>query len=214
MITTNADVAIWNGSVYPDNAPSNVKIAVENCDFHKYAGYGFNQLTWYDNFKKCLEPHLSKPLDSYTTLELNNLIVGNNAIACKTYYSFISQNRNSLWAIAELEKANFTPYGNLVSGNWVWYVQNHYLPRCVNLYKALQGLPINEDAKKYAIDGLNLTRERIKSMQSFLMIVDLNANYILKASGGADGAWGDATEKAFQISRLSIDELIKKSIKQ
>jgi len=142
VIRDPADVKLWNGQQYPINAPKEVQKAALKCDFYRFRGYGFNQLTWRTNYKNCLQPHLPKNIDDYSVEEFENAIM-NLDIATKTFHSFITQSSIARKAVEELSKNNFTPYGNLVSGGWKSYVKNKFVPRCEGVYQHLNQCEIS-----------------------------------------------------------------------
>lgn len=210
VISSEADVKAWNGDVYPGNAPENVQNAALKCDFYRFRGYGFNQLTWRNNYEKCLQPILPKKLDDYNEEEFEN-VIKDIGIACKTFHNFITQSANAKQAITDLDSGSFRAYGMLVSGGWVSYVNNKYIPRALNLYNALQKAQVTETSN-YAIDGMHLTPQQIKHIQEAL-INSGNAAAIkaINDNGGVDGSWGNATQQAFQLIGKTIPELLKLS---
>lgn len=146
IISTPQDVAAWNGVVWPGkppvNAPANVLAAALDCDFYRYRGYGFNQLTFRGNYKFCVEPYLiKKSLDAYrTTAELDAEILGNYTIACGAFYRFYQYGNARKAAAAALATANFFAFGNVTGGTA--YSNQIYVPRCTALNKALQAAAI------------------------------------------------------------------------
>jgi predicted chitinase len=51
-ISAAADVALWNGTVYPDAQPVVVKLAARKCDFLVFIGRGYVQITGRTNYAK------------------------------------------------------------------------------------------------------------------------------------------------------------------
>lgn len=141
IISSVYDVSIWNGTTYPKDALQEVITAAEKCDFYRFRGYGFNQLTWRTNFINCLQPHIPNLIDSYSVSDFETLI-NDYRIAALTFQSYITISQNSKYAISELVKGNFSPYGMLVSGGWQWYVTNKFLPRCNAIYAGIRNAKI------------------------------------------------------------------------
>ena len=209
IISSEEDLQQWNGQVYPGQAPEEVKTAALSCDFYRFRGYGFNQLTWRTNFERCLQPHLPKPIDSYSNDEFEAAIQ-NYSIAAKTFHSFISGNEAAERAISDLVHGAFAAYGNLVSGNWAWYVQNQYVPRAKGLYDRLNSSFIsNLTEENFETAGTSLTRAEIKIIQGNLFSSAAPENKILmQKHGGIDGYWGEVTQKVFLLSGKTIEELL------
>jgi len=198
FISSDHDVKIWNEQSYPNKAHPKIKEASKDCDFFKYRGGGYNQLTWRTNYKKCLQPLLKRDIDEMTDKEITELFQDVN-IACQVFHNFISGHKISKQAIQELEKGNFTPYGYLVSGGWRWYVNKKYLPRCEKLLKGLRDLIWNSlMEKEFSIESLN--RPEIEQVQEKILNLDnAKARSIINNSGGADGILGGGTRKAFSF---------------
>ena len=211
VISEAADVAAWNSQKYPGDARKSVRKAAKNCDFYKYRGGGFNQLTWRKNYKACLQPLVNQDIDEMTDTQITELLE-DTGTACAVFHNFISLNPEEREAIEALSRADFAPYGMLVSGNWTSYVNKYYLPRCRTLYSALQKTE-NRPAHIYSIDGLNLNRAQIKKLQFLcLQYASAEKKKFMLDKGGADGAWGPATENVFSSLRLGIDELLLKGL--
>jgi hypothetical protein len=205
VISAKADVDNWNGGIYPYNAPQEVRKRAENCDFYKFRGWGLNQLTWRANYVSHLEPFLPKKIDEYSHEEFEDLIAGNVLLACKAYHHFLAT--ASPHIAQEIEKGNFVPYGLLVSG-WLYYAQAKYAPRCIALRNALiSALGIMEvPPRKYAIDGMNLQKAQIKTIQeNIIRSQNTDIARLILDNGGADGIWGNATETAFSIAGKPIN---------
>ncbi len=137
VISTPEDVALWNGTVYPTTAPANVLEASQKCDFYRYRGYGFNQLTFKDAYERCVQPLLPKPMDSYSVEEFEKTL-NDFGLACAVFHNYVNTSPVGKKAMVAIEQGDFRPYGMMVSGGWVGYVNNHYLPRCNGIYTALQ----------------------------------------------------------------------------
>lgn len=211
VITSDADVAIWNGQVYPISAPQNVQTASLKCDYYRFRGWGFNQLTWRNAYEQCLQPHLPKKIDEYGYDEFEELLKDNYELAAKTFYSYCTSSPIAQHALDSLEKGVYVHYGNLVTGNWTWYVQNSFMPRCKALYYALSIANI-EDVERYAIDDMNLLPYQIKAMQYCMVQTGGEAiKAKMQKSGGADGFWGDVTQDCFEQMNMTIAELLEKA---
>ncbi|OJJ21307.1 hypothetical protein BKI52_12145 [marine bacterium AO1-C] len=208
VISSDTDVQQWNGSVYPSGAPAEVRQAALRCDFYRFRGYGFNQLTWRNNYDKCMQPILPKPIDDYTEEEFENTI-NDISIACKTFHNFITQSGQAQKAISDLEKGDFTAYGMLVSGGWVSYVNNKYVPRAIGIYNALKNAQV-ASKESYAIEGMHLTPQQVKHIQQAIINSgNAEAAKIIDDAGGADGSWGPASESAYELVGKSIPELLR-----
>ena len=224
VISSAADVAKWNSSAYPGNLPDN---AQNRCDFYRFRGYGYNQLTWRNNYEKFMNPVLQelyqKNIDDYNPVDFE-VAIKNLTVATKTFHNFISLGSNAQQAIADLEKGDFRAYGMLVSGGWVSYVNTKYIPRALNLYNKLKTMTITHEGSaansrqtthappKYAIDGMHLTPQQIKIIQQAIASSgNKEATELVGGSGRADGLWGNDTEKAFKLVGKTIKELLNTS---
>ena len=208
IISSESDVQKWNGQIFPSDAAPVVQEAAYRCDFYRFRGYGFNQLTWRSNYIQCMQPILPKPIDEYSVEEFESTI-NDISIACKTFFNFITQNNQAQDAITNLDAGNFVPYGMLVSGGWVSYVQNKYVPRATILHQALKAAQILEK-EAYAIEGMHIAPMGIKKIQAALMNSgNQEAVDMLSDAGGIDDSWGDATEKAFRLVGKSIKSLLR-----
>lgn len=210
VITRPDHIKLWNGQVYPYDAPTEVRQVANHCDFYKFRGWGFNQLTWRNSYETCLEPLLPKKIEDYTPEEFEFLLK-DAKLAAGAFRNYVNLNRSSQYAIEQMSEGNFEPYGNLVSGGWIWYVKNKYLPRCLTLYYALAQAHLQE-LEKYSIDGLGLTVQDIKHLQDIILHYgNKEARKILLDNGGADGMWGPSTESAFRLLGISIEKLMQMS---
>lgn len=224
IISSDADVAKWNGQAYPGNLPDN---AQNRCDFYRYRGYGFNQLTWRNNYEAFMQPVLqemyNKTLDDYGAEDFE-VAINNLDVACKTFHNFISKGATAQQAIRDLTTGSFRAYGMLVSGGWVSYVNTKYIPRALNLYNKLKTATITLDngevntpvastaSTEYAINDMHLTPQQIKLIQQAIVNSgNAESAQIIKNNGGIDGVWGDATEKAFKLTGKTIQELLRGS---
>ncbi|TAE12270.1 MAG: hypothetical protein EAZ95_12635 [Bacteroidetes bacterium] len=134
IITSATDVATWNGQIFPINAPIEVIKASFKCDYFRFRGWGFNQLTWRNNYLNHLQPFLPKPIDEYEYEEFEKLLSTDNlSLAFKVFHSFA---QSSPSVITNLANGDYAGYGMLVSG-WRDYVNYLYMPRCQNLYNTL-----------------------------------------------------------------------------
>lgn len=204
---SEAEVNAWNGAFYPQNAPAAIQQASLECDFWRFRGWGFNQLTWRDAYIMHVQPHLPKPIDEYTGEQFEALLKDNISLACKAFHSYTYGSANGLRAMQEARKGNFAPYGRVVSGGWEWYVQNKYLPRATAIYAALSGKKSAiRNLEEYSIDELNLTPSQIKALQN-----EINKYFVLDSMKiVADGAWGPKTETAFKGLNMPIQTLLQK----
>jgi|GEM_PF-2924080 len=216
VISAPADVTLWNGEAWPAAAPQNVKDAARNCDFFKYRGWGLNQLTGRTNYQANMQPFLTQDIEKLTTDQFDALIKNDTDLACKVFNKFTLSSSQAKKAIADLEAGVFETYGKLVSGSSK-YVNEKYMPRINALVAGLKNATIAPYAggtapaqKKYAIDGMNLSKAQIIDLQKKIMNAgNAQAKSIIQNSGGADGAWGDNTEKAFRLLNITIDQLMK-----
>lgn len=137
VISTPADITLWNGTAWPANAPQNVKDAAVNCDFFKYRGWGLNQLTTRGNYMACLQPFVQQDIDKLTTAQFDAILKNNVDLACKVFNKFILQSNKAQQAINDLIAGKFDTYGYLVAGGGAKsYVNKYYLPR-VNVLQPL-----------------------------------------------------------------------------
>jgi len=215
VISNQSLIDAWNGeNQYPSTSPKELLNKAQDCDFYKYRGIGYIQITWHNAYKICFEPSLKmrygKSLDDYTTAELDNVLLkGKYAydIQAEAMARFLGNSK----ALIDLNKGNFAPFGFLIAGAYAYdYVRKHYLPRCISLNAILTNKLITEDMP-FAIDGLALTPSKIKGMQTTMMLANEEVKAYLEAHGGADGIWGNASEQAFKICNTTIEELIKVS---
>lgn len=143
IISTPADVTLWNGTAWPATAPDNVKAAAANCDFFKFRGWGLNQLTGRSNYQACLQPFITQNIDQLTTAQFDAIIKNNVELACKVFNKFILQSSKAQQAIADLDAGKFETYGYLVAGGGAKnYVNNYYMPRVNALVPALNAATI------------------------------------------------------------------------
>jgi hypothetical protein len=49
-VISDADKAVWNGTVYPHSQPEDVKFSARGCDFYKFSGKGLVQVTGRKNY--------------------------------------------------------------------------------------------------------------------------------------------------------------------
>jgi hypothetical protein len=209
IIQNENDVNVWNGFVFPHSAPQEVKEASKRCDYHRFRGWGLNQLTWRKNYQLHLQPFLPKNIDAYSDTEFENTL-NDLDLACKVYHHFLVNSNNANYLLSEIQKANFVPYGFVVSGWWA-YATDKYQPRCKALLSAilealnLEKLPENT----FAIHGKNLTKSQIQTIQKNIMESEEFGNTdivrLLMSNGGADGVWGEATNYAFVLTGKEIE---------
>lgn len=209
IIQSDTDVALWNGIVFPHNAPDAVKEYSKHCDYFKFRGWGLNQLTWRTNYVLHLQPFLPKNIDEYSAEEFENTL-NDLDLACKVYHHFLTNSQNASYLLSEIQKGNFGPYGFVVSG-WWQYATDKYQPRCKALLGAmLEGLNLEKlPESTTTIHGKNLTKTQIQTIQNNIMKSEEFGNTdivrLLMENGGADGVWGKATEYAFGITGKNIE---------
>jgi hypothetical protein len=209
IIQSDTDVALWNGFVFPRNAPEAVKEASKRCDYNKFRGWGLNQLTWRKNYELHLQPFLPKNIDAYSDTEFEKTL-NNLDLACKVYHHFLTNSQNASYLLSEIEKGNFVPYGFVVSG-WWQYATDKYQPRCKALLSAmLEALNLEKlPESTTAIHGKNLTKSQIQTIQRNIMESEEFGNTdivrLLTENGGADGIWGEATNYAFVLTGKDIE---------
>lgn len=205
VISSAADVTLWNGHLYPTTQPAQVKKAAEKCDFYRFRGYGLNQLTWRSNYQKCLQPLLPKLIDDYDIEEFERVIM-DFKIVCGTFYNYINQNATFKRAIQQLAQGKFTPYGQLVSGSSS-YTTQIYLPRCQHLFSQLK----NKQLVPFQDIRALLTIEEVKKVQQAILDSgNEDAKALIRWGGGADGWWGAKTQKAFDKLHTSLEVLLGK----
>jgi len=210
-VIAEAERQVWNGQIYPYNAPLRVQQASAHCDYYRFRGWGLNQLTWRNAYESFMQPHLPKPLDEYEPAEWNATLEGNLDLACKVFRSYTYESPQGSYAMAEVQKENFVPYGNMVSGGWAWYVYNKFLPRVQTLLQLLENAGEHnlQNYAEYAIDGMNLTPAQIRIIQANMNAV-LAYNPIV-----VDGFWGNASEGAFKMlepSGATIQGLLNEKV--
>ncbi|MCX6350753.1 MAG: hypothetical protein NTX03_02710 [Bacteroidetes bacterium] len=203
IISSVADVQLWNEQAYPDAAPLAVKTAANKCDFYRYRGYGFNQLTWHSNYLICLQPHIPKPMDNYSVEEFETALQ-DFTLAAKAFNTFNSRNASAIAAVNALASGNFAPYAKLVSGGAKWYM-DLYTNRFTKLSEKLNGLTIRPMVMDF--NPATLTRDKvIKIQQTVLDGTNADAAHHLAIHGGADGAWGGNTSIAFEMAGKALKE--------
>ena len=131
VISSDIDVAKWNSTTkYPHDAPENVRLAARNCDFYKFRGRGFMQLTWRNNYSVCFgKDYLdwsNEQLDeSFKKIE----------VCCAVFKNYNLQ-PSAAFQLAKVEAGNFWNYGKCVSGGdaYATLFQN----RCKYLIELIQ----------------------------------------------------------------------------
>ena len=143
VISSDADVALWNGNVYPSNAPTEVKKAAEDCDFYKFRGRGLHQLTFRDNYVKYAKPVLDKfnlDLLTMSNAELDTAFQ-RPEINVEVFKNFISLQPGAEGILEKVRKnADFDAYALMVAGNTPLmrkYAEKVVTPRCKVLKDAI-----------------------------------------------------------------------------
>lgn len=195
-ITSSADVLMWNGHVYPKLAPINVKAAAEKCDFYRFRGYGFNQLTWRLNYLNCVQPHLPKPMDEYSVTEFENVLLDFD-LASMVFYTFNHRNTQAINAMNSLANGDWQPYAKMVSGGAKWYM-DLYGNRYHTLLQKMNLLTIRDSIIDF--DGYALSKPQVTKIQNTIIAFgNTTAANIINTHGGADGSWGGNTATAFEM---------------
>ncbi|WP_198145113.1 hypothetical protein, partial [Microscilla marina] len=107
IINTEEQRSLWNGTIYPKHAPEDIKKAALKCDFYRFRGYGFNQLTWRNAYEQCLQPLLPRPMDEYSVEEFEAHI--NNVKIAAQAFSIISTKMPMPKINTDLVSGNFRP---------------------------------------------------------------------------------------------------------
>ncbi|MDX2306136.1 MAG: hypothetical protein NW226_25215 [Microscillaceae bacterium] len=208
LISTKEEVDVWNGQEFPSDAPREVILRAVDCDFYRFRGGGFNQITWRNNYYTCLQPLIApRDIDSLSEKEINDLI-RDTKISARMFLNYISNSPQAREAIRQLSEGSFTEYGMLVSGGWVYYVQRLFNPRCVLLQQALREARLSP-LMIYAIDGLNLPPAMIKRLQEVIVGQgNIEASRLIWQFGGIDGIWGPATQAAYEKLDMHLSDLL------
>jgi len=120
VISSDADVALWNGQVYPATVSADLQAALKECDFYKYRGHGFIQTTWRNNFQRDVDPALqsagySKTCDEMTTEEMETAIKTDPKVSLPMVKSFY-QTIASKYAKVNQDPPVWYDTGRAVSG--------------------------------------------------------------------------------------------------
>lgn len=127
----------WNSTAYPKTSASSEEKAQADqwCDFSRFLGRGLNQLTGRANYKHYVSPIVGD-VTKMSKEELDRAFE-KPSVYTHVFYSFIRGSARGRSAIAELEKGNFAPYINLVSGNSSYH-QGIFLRRTDSLLSELR----------------------------------------------------------------------------
>ncbi len=141
VISSAADIAAWNGTVYPDSASDAVKKAALQCDFYKYRGHGFIQTTFRPAYLSTVDPALkssgyAKTCDQMTTEELENVIKTDPNVSLPMVRSFYKANCSKTMAAINNEPPNWYPIGRTVSGQKPY--GDLFQWRCETIYAAMK----------------------------------------------------------------------------
>ncbi len=207
-IRTPEDVQAWNSRQrYPLDAPLAIRReADEWCDFSRFAGNGFNQITGKNNYVQYFLPVVEETLEELSRSRIIELFQ-DIKIAARTFRNFTLGSQQGRNAIAALREGNYVPYGNLVSGFWYDYVKNQFEIRCLLLQEALQNRTI-QALPAYIPD--NLSPQEVRTIQNALLNFGIEeAARLIRDNGGADGVWGAATQEAFLVVGVPIETLLQ-----
>ena len=136
-----ADVAAWNGIVWPAGAPDEVKKAAEQCDFFHFRGRGYIQVTWRTTYERDVDPLLAAAglgsCDSMTTAELDAAVLGTPSVSLGMVRAFFQvPTMTTAFALVDRATPLWAPTGTHVSGSAA-YGNGLYTRRCQALYQAL-----------------------------------------------------------------------------
>jgi len=111
LITSMSDVIKWNGTIkYPSDQPLNIRLAARNCDFYKFRGRGFMQVTWRNNYSVCF----GKDFLHWTNEQLDESFK-KIEVCCAVFQNYNLQ-PSAAFQLAKVEQGNFWNYGKCVSG--------------------------------------------------------------------------------------------------
>lgn len=141
IISSNQDVALWNGMVYPHQQPEAVKRKARDCDFYKFRGRGLNQITWRNGYAKYVNPALAKQglkaSGLMTETELKQAFQ-NPKVYCEVFNQYIHDMSWSGRALESIRQGIFTEYPKYVAGFYAYHYHQLYVNRCIALRNALQ----------------------------------------------------------------------------
>ena len=141
VITDQAQIDAWNGTVYPDDASDDVKKAALQCDFYKYRGHGFIQTTFHNAYVATVNPALQaagygKTCDDMTMEELENAIKTDPKVSLPMVRSYYKSNCAKSMAALSTDPPDWTPIGTRISGQKPY--GQLYQWRCQTIYEAMQ----------------------------------------------------------------------------
>ena len=141
VISDPAEIAAWNGEIYPESSSAAVKAAALECDFYKYRGHGFIQTTFHDAYVSTVNPALkaagySKMCDDMTAAELENVIKTDPKVSVPMVRSFYKSYCSKMMPAVNADPPSWTAIGKRVSGGDAYAKLFQW--RCSTLFAAMQ----------------------------------------------------------------------------
>ncbi len=139
-ISTDEEIAQWNGTVWPNPAEgSDLHKAALECDFYKFRGRGLIQITWHSAYLKHVDPALkaagSKSSDDLTEAELGNVILTDINVYLPMTRSYLKAVSGS---IAQVNLYNWRELAFAVAGRGAKAYADLYEWRCTNLFNEMR----------------------------------------------------------------------------